>query len=252
MAFDVAADAYARFMGRFAEPLAERFVDLVDARSGQRALDVGCGPGAVTERLSRRLGSDAVVAIDPSGPFVESARGRCPGVDVRQGVAEALPFDDDTVDLALAQLVVHFMTDPVAGLREMARVVRPGGTVSASVWDFGGERAPLSTFWRAARDIDPSVVDESALAGARQGHLADLFREAGLDRLRSDELTVVSPYTGFAEWWEPYTLGVGPAGDYVAGLEPDARRAVEARCRELLPDGPFEVTATAWTVTSRA
>jgi SAM-dependent methyltransferase len=252
MAFNVAADAYAQFMGRFAEPLADRFVDLVDARSGQRALDVGCGPGAVTERLARRLGPDAVVAIDPSGPFVESARERCPGVDVRQGVAEALPFADDTVDLALAQLVVHFMTDPVAGLREMARVVRPGGTVAASVWDFDGERAPLSTFWRATRDINPSVVDESVVAGARKGHLADLFREAGLDSLRSDELTVASPYAGFDEWWEPYTLGVGPAGDYVARLEPDARRAVEARCRVLLPDGPFEVTATAWTVTARS
>lgn len=148
MAFDVAAVAYARFMGSYAEPLADRFVDLVGARSGQRALDVGCGPGAVTERLSRRLGPGAVVAVDPSGPFVESARGRCPGVEVRQGV--------------------------------------------------------------------------------------------------------VSRYTGFDEWWEPYTLGVGPAGDYVARLEADARRAVEARCRELLPGGPFEVTATAWTVTAQA
>lgn len=251
MAFNVAADAYARFMGRYAEPLADRFVDLVDTRQGQRALDVGCGPGALTERLASRLGPDAVVAVDPSGPFVEAARGRCPGVDVRQGVAEALPFDDDTVDLALAQLVVHFMTDPVAGLREMARVTRPGGTVSASVWDFGGERAPLSTFWRAARDLDPSAVDESALPGARDGHLAGLFREAGLDNPRSHELVVVSRYADFAEWWEPYTLGVGPAGDYVAGLEPDARPAVEARCRELLPDGPFEVTATAWTISAR-
>ena len=252
MAFNVEAGAYARFMGRFAEPLADRFVDLVDARSGQRALDVGCGPGTVTERLSRRLGPDAVVAVDPSGPFVEAARGRCPGVDVRLGVAEALPFDDDTVDLALAQLVVHFMTDPVAGLREMARVARPGGTVSACVWDFGGGRAPLSTFWRAARDLDPSMVDESAVAGAGSGHLAGLFREAGLDDLRSHELTVVSRYADFAEWWEPYTLGVGLVGDYVARLEPDARRAVEARCRELLPAEPFEVTATAWTVIARA
>ncbi|WP_369373973.1 class I SAM-dependent methyltransferase [Promicromonospora sp. Populi] len=251
MAFNVAADAYARFMGRYAERLADQFVDLVDAQPGRRALDVGCGPGAVTEQLSHRLGPDAVVAVDPSAPFVEAARSRCPGVDVREGVAEALPFDDDSVDLALAQLVVHFMTDPVAGLREMARVTRPGGSVAASVWDFGGERAPLSTFWRAARDLAPDAVDESALPGARAGHLAGLFQEAGLVDLRSHELAVTSSYAGFAEWWEPYTLGVGPAGDYVAGLESDARRAVEVRCRELLPDGPFEVTATAWTVVSR-
>ncbi|MFE7508658.1 class I SAM-dependent methyltransferase [Promicromonospora sp. NPDC057488] len=251
MAFDVAAESYTRFMGRYSEPLAEKLVDLVDPRHGQRALDVGCGPGAVTERLVRRLGPDDVAAVDPSVPFVEAARRRCPGVDVRHGVAEALPFDDGAVDLTLAQLVVPFMTDPVAGLREMARVTRPGGEVSASVWDFGGERAPLSTFWRAARDVDPGAFDEAGAVGARTGQLADLFRAAGLEDPRSHELTVTSAYTGFAEWWEPYTLGVGLAGDYVAGLDPDARRAVEGRCRELLSEGPFEVSATAWTVVGR-
>lgn len=251
MTFDVAAGAYARFMGRYAEPLADAFVGLVDARPGQRALDVGCGPGAVTERLVDLLGAEAVAAVDPSPPFVEAAKVRCPGADVRQGVAEALPFDDDSVDLALAQLVVHFMFDPVKGLREMARVTRPGGVVAASVWDFGGGRAPLSKFWRAARDLDPDVVDESGLAGARAGHLAELFREVGLEDVRPGEITVVSSYSGFDEWWEPYTLGVGPAGDYVAGLLPQLRDALAARCRDLLPDGAFDVTATAWTVVAR-
>ncbi|MFD6443985.1 class I SAM-dependent methyltransferase [Promicromonospora sp. NPDC060204] len=248
MAFDVAAESYTRFMGRYSEPLADKLVGLVDPRHGQRALDVGCGPGAVTERLVVRLGPEGVAAVDPSVPFVEAARRRCPGVDVRQGVAEALPFDDGVVDLTLAQLVVPFMSDPVAGLREMARVTRPGGSVSASVWDFGRERAPLSTFWRAARDVDPGAFDEAGAVGARTGQLADLFRAAGLHDVRSHELTVSSAYAGFAEWWEPYTLGVGLAGDYVAGLDADARGAVEARCRELLPAGPFEVSATAWTV----
>jgi len=251
MAFDVAVSAYARFMGRCAEPLADRFLELVGVRPGQRALDVGCGPGTVTERLARRLGADAVVAVDPSEPFVEAARARCPGVDVRRGVAEALPFEDQSVDLALAQLVVHFMVDPVAGIQEMARVTRPGGQVAANVWDFGGGRAPQSTFWRAVGDLDPGAVDESGLGGAREGHLPALFRAAGLGSPRSAELTVVSWYSGFEEWWEPYTLGVGPPGDYVAGLDPDARAAVEARCRELLPEGPFDITATAWAVVTR-
>lgn len=251
MAFDVAADAYARFMGRYADPLADRLVELIGARAGQRALDVGCGPGTVTERLARVLGADAVAAVDPSASFVEAARARCPGVDVRQGVAERLPFDDDTVDLALAQLVVHFMTDPVLGLREMARATRPGGIVAASVWDFGGGRAPLSTFWRAARDVDPDALDESALAGAREGHLSELFREAGLTDAWSGELTVVSSYAGYDEWWAPYTLGVGPAGDYVGSLDDAATAALSARCRDLVPDGPFDVTATAWTVVAR-
>ena len=117
MAFDVGAEAYGAFMGRYSEPLADGFVELAGVRAGQRALDVGCGPGALTARLAERLGPDAVVALDPSDSFVAAARDRCPGVDVRVGVAERLPFEDDGVDVALAQLVVHFMADPVAGLR---------------------------------------------------------------------------------------------------------------------------------------
>src|SRR5690606_18323226 len=119
-----------------------------------------------TAELVRRLGAEAVAAVDPSAPFVLAARERHPQVDVREAVAEDLPFPDSSFDIALAQLVVHFMSDPLVGLGEMLRVVRPGGIVAASVWDFAGEHSPLSVFWRAARAIDPDVRDESMLAGA--------------------------------------------------------------------------------------
>ncbi|MEP6665724.1 MAG: methyltransferase domain-containing protein, partial [Nocardioidaceae bacterium] len=134
MSFDVTADAYHQFMGRYSEPLAIAFADLAGARAGMRALDVGCGPGALTAELVTRLGPDAICAIDPSESFVAAVRARFPGVDVRSGVAEQLPFPDETFDLALAELVVHFMTDPVAGLQEMARVTRPAGQIAACVW----------------------------------------------------------------------------------------------------------------------
>ncbi|HJQ43526.1 MAG TPA: methyltransferase domain-containing protein, partial [Jatrophihabitantaceae bacterium] len=174
MSFDVAADSYTRFMGRFAVPLADEFVAHVDARPGQRALDVGCGPGALTAVLVQRLGPAAVAAVEPSAPFFAAAHARFPDVDVRQAHAEDLPFADDTFDLTLAQLVVHFMSDPIAGLREMARVTRPDGVVAATVWDYGTDRSPLAPFWNAAKALDPDVVGESALAGARTGHLAEL------------------------------------------------------------------------------
>ena len=180
MSFDVEADAYARFMGRYSEPLAVEFAEALSIRPGSTAIDVGCGPGALTAELVRRLGTDAVSAVDPSESFVEAARDRLPGVDIRVGSAEALPFESDSVDLALAQLVVHFMSDPVLGVSEMARVTKPGGRVAANVWDHAGEKGPLSVYWRAARDLDPDVRDESGLAGAREGHLCDLFTEAGL------------------------------------------------------------------------
>jgi len=252
MSFDVAAAAYARFMGVYSEPLASRFVELLQLQPGQRALDVGCGPGVLTARLADRLGVSGVVAIDPSAPFVAATRDRLPGVEVHEGSAERLRFADGVFDLAVAQLVVHFMSDPVTGLAEMARVTRPGGLVAASVWDHAGERGPLTTFWSAVRDVDPRAADESGLPGVREGDLARLFREAGLSDVRSGTLTVTVGFDSFDEWWAPYTMGVGPAGSYVALLDDRARASLEHACRARLPESAFEVDATAWTVTGRA
>ena len=200
-----------RFMGRYSEPLAAQFADLAGVRQGQQVLDVGCGPGALTAELVRRTGADAVSAVEPSASFAAAARKRLPEVDVRLAAAEQLPFPDTAFDAALAQLVVHFMADPVAGLREMGRVTRPGGVVAACVWDHAGGRGPLSAFWSAVRELDPTADDESDLAGVREGHLAQLFAQAGLDGTQVTMLTVRARYSGFEQWWEPFTLGVGPA-----------------------------------------
>ena len=252
MSFDVPADAYGRFMGQYAEPLAAQFVQLADLRAGQRALDVGCGPGALTAQLVERLGTGHVAAIDPSASFVAATKARFPDLDVRSGTAENLPYDDDSFDAALAQLVVHFMTDPVVGLREMARVTRPGGIVAACVWDHGGASGPLSTFWAAVNDIDPGAHDESDLAGAREGHLVELFESAGMQDIVPSKLTVRREFATFDEWWEPYTLGVGPAGAHLATLDEAGREALRTRCAQRLPVAPFEISASAWAVRAQA
>jgi SAM-dependent methyltransferase len=251
MTFDVSADDYTRFMGRYSEPLATRFAELADLSPGQRALDVGCGPGALTAELVRRLGAGAVSAVDPSEPFVAAMRERFPAMDVRLSAAERLPFPDGTFDAVLAQLVVHFMTDPVAGLREMARVTRPGGVVAACVWDLAGGGSPLAVFWRAARELDPTARDESGLAGAREGHLRELFETAGLHHLEPATLTVQVEHPTFQQWWDPFTLGVGPAGAYFAGLDPRRQDDLRERCRSLLPPPPIQIKATAWAVRGR-
>jgi ubiquinone/menaquinone biosynthesis C-methylase UbiE len=246
MTFNVAASAYDAFMGRYSARLVEPMADLAGVSAGQRAIDVGCGPGALTAELVRRLGADHVAAVEPSEPFFDAARGRNPGVDIRLAPAEHLPFDDDAFDLALAQLVVHFMDDPVAGLTEMRRVTRAGGVVAACVWDHAGDRGPLSLFWRAAHSIDTGTIDESRLAGARPGHLRELFERAGLRDIESGELSVSFEHESFEEWWEPYTAGVGPAGAYVARLDSRARDRLRDRCREFLPEPPFTLVSVAW------
>ncbi len=251
MTFDVTATAYDRFMGRFSQPLAEKFVDAAGVRVGQRALDVGCGPGALTEQLVGRLGLEAVQAIDPSASFVAAARERFPGLDVQEGVAERLPFADDTYEVVLAQLVVLFMADPVAGLREMARVARPGAVVGACVWDHAGASGPLSLFWRAACDVGPAARTESGLPGSREGHLAELCRSADMNEVEASSLTVRVGFSSFEDWWEPFTFGVGPAGAYLARLDEQRLEEVRRRCEQLLPTAPFELDATAWCTIAR-
>lgn len=245
MSFFQGADAYDRFMGRYSTPLAPQLADLAGVSAGQRVLDVGCGPGALTGELVRRCGAAKVCAVDPSESFVAAARERHLDVDVRQARAEHLPFGDDAFDAALAQLVVHFMDDPRVGVREMRRVTRPGGVLAASVWDFtsGG---PLTVFWDAVRLLDPDSPGEVERTGSRPGQLAALFVEAGLGDVEEHVLSVAVEHPTFDEWWEPYTLGIGPAGAYVAGLHDAARLRLEDACRSLLPPAPFTIEGRAW------
>ncbi len=246
MTFAVDGDAYDRFMGRYSVPLAPQFADFAELDGRRRVLDVGCGPGALTGELVRRLGADAVAAVDPSESFVAAARARHPRIDVRLSAAEDLPYSDGTFDATFAQLVVHFMNDPVRGLAEMARVTCPDGVVVASVWDLAGGRAPLSPFWRAARELDPDAEDESGRAGARKGHLGELFEQAGLRNVEETEISSSVHHGGFEEWWEPFTLGVGPAGAYAKTLVEEHLSELRERCRRLLPEGPFTLTTFAW------
>jgi SAM-dependent methyltransferase len=183
---------------------------------------------------------------------VDAARSRLLGVTIVQGAAEFLPLPDHSVDAAVAQLVVQFMADPVIGLREMARVTRPGGTVATCVWDSSaGGNGPLTPFWDSARSVDPNAGGETNRPGTTRGDLARLFGEAGLTAEQDTAITVRVPFPTFEDWWEPYTLGVGPAGDYVRGLDPEGVIAVRNACRARLGAGPFELDATAWFVSAR-
>ena len=244
--FEVDPDRYDRFMGRYSSRLAPLFREFAGIEADQRVLDVGCGPGAFTAELVRTVGAAAVSAVDPSRRFVEAARSRCPGVDVRLAPAEDLPYRDDEFDAACAQLVVHFMADPVVGLAEMSRVSRSGGRVAACVWDHAGARSPISPFWQAVRDLRLEAEDESDLPGARRGHLPELFGSAGLERIEEAELTVRVEHGSFDDWWSPFTLGVGPAGVYAQTLGDEELASVRDRCRRSIGEGPFTLAATVW------
>lgn len=246
MSFAVAPEAYDRFMGRYSVLLAPQMATFAGIAGSQRVLDVGCGPGALTTELVRRLGPASVTAVDPSEKFVNAARERLPGVTLEVASAEHLPFPDRSFDAVIAQLVVHFMNDPIAGLAEMARVTRAQGVVAVCVWDHAGGRGPLGTFWDAARALDPAVNDESGLAGAREGHLEELLDAVGLHEIEATALEVSVEHRTFDDWWGSFALGVGPAGRYMADLTANRKAELRGLCRERIPNEPFLVTGRAW------
>jgi ubiquinone/menaquinone biosynthesis C-methylase UbiE len=245
VANDEAAEAYERYMGRYSRVLAPQMADFAGVAAGQRALDVGSGPGVLTDELVTRLGARLVVATDPSAAFLASIKARHPGVTVRQASAERLPFPDAAFEVSLAQLVVHFMADPLAGLSEMRRVTRPGGVVAACVWDLAGGRAPISLVLQTIRELKIDPDDERRAAGGREGHLAELFEAVGLREIERGTFQANVEHATFADWWEPYTRDVA-AGSRVATLEPVLREEIRRRCRAHLGDGPFVITGHAW------
>ncbi|MBM6399031.1 class I SAM-dependent methyltransferase [Phycicoccus sonneratiae] len=241
-------EVYDLFMGRYSRSLAPVFADAARVASGSTALDVGCGPGALTTVLVDRLGADVVTAVDPSEPFVASCRDRNPGVDVRLGRAEDLPVDDASADVALAQLVLHFTSDPAAAAAEMSRAVRPGGTVAACVWDFAAGMEMLRVYWDAALVVDPDAPDEArTLRFGKPGEIADLFEAAGLVDVEESELSVSSTYRDLDELWSGFLAGIGPAGTHCLSLAEDERARVRSEVGRRLgdPTGGFTLGALA-------
>ena len=246
--FLVEGGSYDAFMGRYSRPLATSFLDILGVRPGTVALDVGCGPGALVNALVMRLGATAVSACDPSPSFVDECGRRHPDVEVRVGRAESLPFDTGAFDYVVAQLVLHFVTDPAAAANEFVRVAKPGGVVGACVWEFHEGMEMLRYFWDTALTLDPDAPDEArTLRFGRAGEIAELLTTAGLTDVTETTLRVASTYSDFDELWAGFLAGIGPAGAYCVALPADARRRLRDRLYHQLgePSGVFTLDAVA-------
>lgn len=238
-AFRVGGDAYDDFMGRYSTVLAPLFADFARVSPGMRVLDVGAGTGALTAELLARDAS--VAAADPSPEFVAVLRERFPGIDVHETPAETLPFEAGRFDVALAQLVVAFMTDAPAAVAEMARIAR---RVAVCMWGVA-EVDMFAAIDRAAEAVGSTRAAEPRRYRTPQ-ELHDLLAPHG--EVESGELDVTAGYRDFDEFWQAMDHGVGPAGQWLASLDSEHReRAHEELFRQLgSPAGPFELGARAF------
>jgi SAM-dependent methyltransferase len=255
MTFAVSGDAYDRYMGRYSRLLAPLFADFAGVRRGQRVLDVGCGPGALTTELTLRLDADRVAAVDPSATFAHACADRVPGADVRAAPAERLPWPDSSFDAVLSQLVVSFLQDADAGVREMRRVAATSGILAACTWDYGGEMQMLRTFWDAALALDPAAPDEVRTLGYTDpDSLQELWRVAGLRDVEISPLVVHADYADFEDYWQPFLTGTGPGGTYTVSLDAADQAALRDECCRRLgaPNGAFTLAARAWAVRGEA
>jgi ubiquinone/menaquinone biosynthesis C-methylase UbiE len=200
-----------------------------------------------------------IVATDLNQPMLDRAAavGTARPVEWRQADVQALPFADGSFDATLSQLVVNFMADAEAGVRELARVTRHGGIVASCVWDYTSGMTLLRAFWDAVREVDPeraAAADEATMRWCRDGELAELWRAAGVADVRSGALVASAAYDDFEDLWSGFMAGIGPAGAFCKALDDSGRGAVREAFRRRLGvnDGPFELTARAWAAAGRA
>jgi ubiquinone/menaquinone biosynthesis C-methylase UbiE len=252
--FAISGNSYDRYMGRYSRELAPRLVAFAGIEQGMRALDVGCGSGLLTAALADRLGATSVAAADPSEPLLAACAERVPGADVPLAPAEGLPWPNDSFDVVFSQLVLNFVPDADVAVAEMCRVVAADGTVASCTWDYSGGMRMLRTFWETAVELDPLAPTEHAMRYSSQEELAALWERQGLDDVQTAPLDVQVGYRDFDDFWQPFMLRVGPAGEYCASLDPERREALREGCFDRLgsPDGPFTVTARAFAVRGRA
>jgi SAM-dependent methyltransferase len=251
--------SYESYVGRWSRLVAQEFLSRLAVPARSRWLDVGCGTGALTQTVLDRAEPAAVVGVDPSPGFLAHASLRTSDAKAWFAVADAqhLPVGDSTCDAVVSGLVLNFVPDKAAALSEMHRVVRPGATVAAYVWDYAGEMQLMRWFWDPAAELDPAarpLHEGTRFGGCRPDALRTLFAGAGLTDVTVDAVVVPTVFAGFDEYWSPFLGGQGPAPSYAMSLDEHRREALREALRARLPtedDGTIRLTASAWAVRAR-
>lgn len=255
------ADGYEQLMGRWSRKLARPFIDFAGVGPGERLLDIGCGTGSLTFELAHRADIPAIEAIDFSPIFVEEAqrRNNDPRITIRQADACALPFEAGSFDRALALLVLHFVPETPKAILEMRRVVRPGGSVAAAVWDhlggMSGMRMMIDTV-AALGDAGRQLRNRYCFQPMTQpGEMKQAFIEGGFVDVEETQLMIRMDYENFDDYWAPIAAGEGPLGTFMGRLGGAERAQAEAAVRDAYeagrPDGLRSFANVAWACRGR-
>jgi SAM-dependent methyltransferase len=248
----VHADGYNKIMGRFSVSLAQQFIDFTGHLPGERILDVGSGTGSLSFALAARGDHKEIIGVDIGEPFLAFARehNRDPRTSFRIADATALPFADGAFDRAVSQLVLQFVPEPLKAVREMKRVVRPGGTVAACVWDAYGGQPHIRMLWDTAATLGFVKQHGIIRSLSTDGEMEAAWRAAGLVDVVPGEITMRFVFEDFEDFWSPYLGGDGPLGEMVMGLAPTDRGLLEEKVRAIYcsnrPDGRRSFIASAW------
>jgi SAM-dependent methyltransferase len=249
-------DAYESYVGRWSRPIAHQFIRWLNMPRQLRWLDVGCGTGALLGTIISLADPSAAKGIDPAPGFLELARRQVtdPRADFAEGTAQSIPEPSSTYDVAVSGLVLNFVPEPLDAAKEMARVVRPGGTVAVYVWDYAGQMELLRYFWDAAVAVDPEalMLDEgNRFPICNAEALASCFAEAGLSEIEARAIDVETVFRDFDDYWSPFLGGQGSAPSYVATLSAERRDRLREHLQNALPfesDGSIHLIARAWAV----
>jgi len=252
-----AGDSYEAYMGRWSRQIAPRFLDWLDMPNGLDWLEVGCGSGALSAAILTQCAPKSLVSIDPSEGFVATARANVPDerAEFQVGDAQALTFDAASRDVVVSGLVLNFVPDKEKALAEMKRVVRPGGTVGFYVWDYpGGGVEFMRAFWNAAVALDPDaqeLTEDRRFPFCTPVDLTDLTAGTGLAAVDCMRIEVPTVFRDFDDYWNPFTLGAGPAPGYCMNLDPKARQRLKESLHDSLPrreDGAIALKTRAWAI----
>jgi ubiquinone/menaquinone biosynthesis C-methylase UbiE len=246
------ADAYEQMMGRWSRRLAPLLIRFGGLSDGDRVLDVGCGTGSLTFAAPEIANVAAVTGIDLTAAFVEFAalRNTDRRIGFQQGDARTLPFEDHSFDRAFSMLVLQFIPDAPRAVAEMRRIVRPGGTVTAAVWDDYSGLPHIRLIWDIAATLDPTIKRPFFRPLSKPNEMAGVWGELGLVNVEQTSLLIRMDFSSFDDYWLPFTKGEGPPGQLLARLSESSRSTLTEHVREAYlsgqPDGPRSFACISW------